>query len=249
MLKKILEFVGCSLIFKKGFRRAGLILWFIIMGIISSVYNLVTAESRETYAESMDYQAMCSNGEFEKAHLVKAKYYKAYSKELGKWRSGAWRDRQAREAQEIYQATASYIFAREVVATYDKSEADNDQKVISLLIAIPVDGAPLAEGEYGNGMFYNNDAAVSSPTAIDHVVYQSWVQFFNNCCDKVFDLALANDDLELASKAIKLYKKEVATHFVADTIKGGDYNIAIVTYNNSRSITALQKLNDYNKNK
>ncbi len=249
MLKKILEIVGCSLIFKKGFRRAGLILWFIIMGIISSVYNLVTAESRETYAESMDYQAMCSNGEFEKAHLVKAKYYKAYSKELGKWRSGAWRDRQAREAQERYHATASYIFAKEVVAIYDKSEADNNQKVISLLIAIPVDGAPLAEGEYGNGMFYNNDAAVSSPTAIDHVVYQSWVHFFNNCCDKVFDLALANDDLELANKACKLYKNEVATHFVADTIKGGDYNIAIVTYNNSRSITALQKLNDYNKNK
>ena len=247
MFKKAIVFVGRSLILKKGFRKSGLILWFIIMGVISLAYDCLTADKREAYVKSMDYQAMCSNGEFEKAHLVKAKYYKDYSKELGRWRSGAWRDRQAREAQEIYQATASYIFAKEVVAIYDRNKVDNAQKVINLLIAIPVDGIPLAEGEYGSGMFYNNDAAISSPTAIDHVDYQSWVQIFNNCCDKIFDLALANNDLELANKACKLYKNEVATHFVADTIKGGNYNIAIVTYNDLRKNVAKQKIYEYNE--
>lgn len=70
-----------------------------VFAIVSVIYNIATVDGRERYAASMDYQTMCANGEFEKAHLVKAKYYKAYSKELGKWRSGAWRDRQAREAQ------------------------------------------------------------------------------------------------------------------------------------------------------
>jgi hypothetical protein len=161
---------------------------------------------------------------------------------LGEWRSGAWRDRQAREAQEIYQATASYIFAREVVAIYDKSEADNDQKVISLLIAIPVDGAPLAEGEYGNGMFYNNDAAISSPTAIDHVVYQSWVRFYNDRCEQLLDLALAYGDKAFAQKVVKLYKTEVVTTFEQDTIKGDDYRIAIVSNDSSRYQRALERV-------
>jgi hypothetical protein len=96
-------------------------------------------------------------------------------------------------------------------------------------------------------MFYNNDAAISSPTAIDHVVYQSWVQFFNNCCDKIFDLALANDDVELANKACKLYKNEVTTHFVADTVRGDNYNIATVTYNVLRKNIAERKLAEYNE--
>lgn len=139
--------------------KSGLILWFIIMGVISLAYDCLTADKRDAYVKSMDYQAMCSNGEFEKAHLVKAKYYKDYSKELGRWRSGAWRDRQARAAQEIYQATASYIFAKEVVALYDRKKKDNTQKVIALLVSIPVDGAPLAKGEYGNRMFYTSIAS------------------------------------------------------------------------------------------
>lgn len=84
------------------------------------------------------------------------------SKELGRWRSGAWRDRQACEAQEIYQATASYIFAKEVVAIYDRNKVDNAQKVINLLIAIPVDGIPLAEGEYGSEL----PAVFGEPSAL-----------------------------------------------------------------------------------
>ena len=248
MFKKAIVFVGRSLILKKGFRKSGLILWFIIMGVISLAYDCLTADKREAYVKSMDYQAMCSNGEFEKAHLVKAKYYKDYSKELGRWRSGAWRDREAREAQERYHAVAAYIFGQEIVSLHNGNSAGKNQQIIGLLVAIPVEGAPLAEGEYGSGMFYNNDASISSPTSIDHVVYQSWVAFYNSCCDKVLDLALAKGDMELADMAYKLYKREVSTHYTADEAKGGNYNIATVGYNDLRKDIASQKIMESTNN-
>ena len=249
MFKYVLTFAGRALVFRKGYRKAGFILWFVILGIVSSVHDYLTADERNAYAASMDYQTMCSNGEFDKAHLVKAKYYKEYSTELGAWRSGAWRDREAREAQEKYHATAAYIFGQEIVAIYRGTAANKAQQIIDLLVEIPVEGRPLTEGEYGSGMFYNNDASISSPTSIDHVVYQSWVAFYNGCCDKVLDLALANNDIDLANKVHNLYKTEVSTHYTADTTKGGDYNIATVVYNNSRKEAAAQRLADYNENK
>ena len=49
--------------------------------------------------------------------------------------------------------------------------------------------------------------------AIDHMVYQSWVRFYNDRCEQLLNLALANDDMELARKVAKLYKTEVDTHF------------------------------------
>lgn len=248
MFKRVMLFVGHALIFRKGHRRAGLILWMIIIGIASAIENFATAGSRERYAASIDYRAMCASGEFEKAHLVKAKYYDEYSAELGSWRSGAWRDREAREAQERYHAVAAYIFGQEIVSLHNGNSAGKNQLIIGLLVAIPVEGAPLAEGEYGSGMFYNNDASISSPTSIDHVVYQSWVTFYNSCCDKVLDLALAKGDMELADMAYKLYKREVSTHYTADEAKGGNYNIATVGYNDLRKDIARQKIMESTNN-
>ena len=242
MVKRILLYIGQGLLFKRGYRFAGFVFWIVILAVLSGISDYVSKDSRMAHRASMDYQAMCANGEFEKAHLVKAKYYKEYSSELGAWRSGAWRDRQARKAQEKYHATAAYIFAQEIVAVYNSTDTNKSQSVINLLVAIPAEGAPLAEGEYGSGMFYNNDASITAPTAIDHMVYQSWVRFFNDCCDKVLDLALVNDDMTLANRVCKIYKKEVSTHFVADTIKGGDYKIATVKYNDLRINTAKQKV-------
>lgn len=242
MFLRILTFVGRSLVFRKGYRKAGIIIWLVISGLFSSAYDYLTADSRKAHAESMDYQSMCATGDFGRAHLVKAKYYKEYSRELGAWRSGSWRDRQAREAQEKYRSTVSYILAQEIVSKYNENDTAKAQAVINLLLAIPVEGAPLAEGEYGSGMFYNNDASISAPTAIDHVVYQSWVSFFNDCCDKVLDLALVNDDMGLANKVCRLYRKEVFTFYQPDTIKGGDYNIATVVYNDLHKDAAINRM-------
>lgn len=242
MVKRAFMYIARSLVFRKGHRFIGVVLWIIIVGVLSDLSDYVTRDAHNAYNESLDYQTMCATGEFQKAHAVKVKYYKEYSSELGAWRSGAWRDRQARKAQEKYHATAAYIFAQEIVSVYNSTDTNKSQSVINLLVAIPAEGAPLAEGEYGSGMFYNNDASITAPTAIDHMVYQSWVRFFNDCCDKVLDLALANDDMTLANRVCRIYKKEVSTHFVADTIKGGDYKIATVKYNDLRINTAKQKV-------
>ena len=113
-----------------------------------------------------------------------------------------------------------------------------------MLVEIPSEGSPLSEGEHGNGMFYANDAGIEKPAAIDHVVYQTWVRFFNDRCDQVFDLAYSNGDMKLVKKVSKLYKTEIITSYKADTLKGNDYCIAIVKYDNSRRDEAIEKSNE-----
>ena len=109
-------------------------------------------------------------------------------------------------------------------------------------MAIPSEGAPLAEGSYGNGMFYDNDAAVGNSMAIDHVVYQSWVRFYNDRCEQLLDLALADNNKEFAKRVARLYKAEITTQFQRDTLLGDRYSIATVSYDTSRCEAAVLRV-------
>lgn len=73
------------------------------------------------------------------------------------------------------------------------------------------------------------------------MVYQSWVLFYNDRCEQLLNLALANDDMELARKVAKLYKTEVDTHFEQDTVRGDGYSLAAVLYNDSRCAMAIER--------
>lgn len=228
------------LCFRKGYRVLSCIVWFVLFVLVMiplDNYNRAeNAELREKY----DYHKRCAEGDFAAAHAIKAKYYADYTSLLGKWRSGVWCDREARQYQERYRAALAYIFSQELSHVYATGSDNRDEKLISLLVAIPSEGSPLTEGEHGNKIFYSNDAGIN-PMGIDHMVYQSWVRFFNDRCDQVFDIAYSNGNMELAKKVCRLYKTEVNTTFKPDTINGSNYCIGTVTYDNSRRDAAISK--------
>lgn len=222
------------LLWKKGYRFLS---FFVYLLLFVALDVVMTQNKQRDYMQesyNSDYRRMCAEGDFVSAHIVKGELYDRYTRLLGKWRGGEWCEREALEAQERYHAATSYIFGQEIVSIYNHSDSHSYDAVIKLLVAIPSEGKPLAEGRYGNKMFYNNNASLESPLAIDHLVYQSWVRFYNDRCEQLFDLALANGNMALACRVSKLYKSEVITRYEADTIAGYDYNIAIISFDNSR---------------
>lgn len=237
--------IRAVLCFQKGFRLVSCVVWFLLFVVIFISIDNAMQRDQEARAAKMDYQHFCAEGNFQAAHKVLNYYYSDYKDELGRWRSGEWRDRQALQAQESYHSVLAYIYGQEIASIFAGGDEGQQKKLLSLLIAIPTEGAPLSEGRHGNGMFFDNNAGVGETMAIDHVVYQSWVRFYNDRCEQLLDLALAYGDKEFAQKVVKLYKTEVVTTFEQDTIKGHDYRIAIVSYDNSRSQRALERVENF----
>lgn len=217
--------------------------WIVVVLVILLVGGIYSAvqDTTDGNANKYDYQTPCLQGDFVAARAIQDQLYQEYSKALGRWRSGEWKDREARQAQEQYRSAVAYIFGQEASMIYLGEDAKKNEKLIGMLVAIPIEGAPLQEGKHGNGMFYKNDAGIGVPMAIDHMVYQSWVRFYNDRCEQLLNLALANDDMELARKVAKLYKTEVDTHFEQDTVRGDGYSLATVLYNDSRRSMAIER--------
>lgn len=238
---KFLRYIGNALLLNKGHRKAGILLWVLICGVLGGTLDYI---SRNEGVSQPDYVFLCTQGDFEGARDVQDKYYADYCNEYAAWHGGGWNAQEARMAQEKYHSIAAYIFAQEIASIYYGEEKSRDGDLISRLMSIPTEGAPLAEGCYGNGMFYANDAGVGEPLAIAHVTYQSWVSFYNDRCEQVLDLALANGNKEFARRIAGLYKSEVVTQFEPDTTRGGNYCIATVSYNASRREMAIQRTDD-----
>lgn len=228
--------------------------WLIILVIVGVVYGLsqivldidtdpmgVGGFSGITTEQEQEYYTLCAEGDFVGAKKVLNSFYNEYTQEFGKWRGGAWNDREARQKQQQYHTAMAYIFGQEATSIYYGEATDKTSKLISLLVAIPTEGAPLSEGKHGSGMFYDNDAGVGASLAIDHVVYQTWVRFYNDRCEQILNMALANDDIALATKVAKLFKTEVKTSFEQDEVRGDEYNIATVTYDDSRRVEATNR--------
>lgn len=214
----------------------------LVLGVMSAIVDAVSENDQvQNNKEERDYQTLCANGNFVEARVVQNRLYEEYTKVLGRWRSGEWCGREARQKQEEYRSVAAYIFGQEISSIYYSEEPKRNEKLISLLISIPTEGAPLAEGVHGEGMFYDNDAGVGEPLAIDHMVYQSWVRFYNDRCEQLLNLGLANDDTVLIRKVAGLFKADVNTTFQQDTVRGGDYRIATVSYDATRRNKAIEQ--------
>ena len=238
-MKNAFKYIGNALLFNKGYRKAGFLFWFLIASVLGGTADYLAQDDIDYQSE---YVLLCSKGDFEGARNIQDKYYTAYSNQYAAWRGGRWNDREARAAGEKYHSIVAYIFSQEITAIYYGGDVAREDKLISRLMAIPTEGAPLAEGNHGNGMFFNNDAAVGNSMAIDHVVYQSWVRFYNDRCEQLLDLALADDNKEFARRVARLYKAEVTTQFQRDTLLGDRYSIATVSYDTSRCEAAVRRV-------
>ena len=241
-LSELLDILWKALLWRRGYRIASVVLWIVILGLISIPFERAQWAEEDAYAERTDYRARCAAGDYDGAHAILSEFYAAYSNALGRWRTNGYMSDEARIAQERYRAALAYIFGQEAAAIYyDSTKNRDDNALIQLLVTIPTEGAPLSEGTHANGMFYNNDA-VANTAAIDHVVYQSWVRFYNDRCDQLLDMALTNNDSEFAQKIGRLYKREVETRFTPDTVRGDNYSIATVSYDDSRREQAARRI-------
>ena len=237
----IKEIALAVLCFRKGYRVLSFFFWFFLLGLISIPIEYASKKEYQQQAEDRNYQRRCAEGDFVGARAIRDELYTSYTKKLGQWRSGEWCDHEAIQRQEIYRAAAAYIFGQEMTAIYASEAESSVGKLVSMILSIPSEGAPLAEGRYSEGMFYDCKPAIGVTLAIDHSVYQSWVRFYNDRCEQVLELALASDDKQLARRVAKLYKVEIVTRFEADPVKGREYNIAVVSYDNSRRNAAIKR--------
>lgn len=245
-IQSILHDLWQSLLWRRGYRIASVIVWLVVLALLSIPVERAEWAAEAAYEKRTDYRSRCAEGDFEGAHAILSEFYADYTDELGRWRANAYHASQARILQERYRSALAYIFGQETSAIYfDPEKGHDDNELIRLLVTIPTEGAPLAEGTHANGMFYNNDAA-ANPAAIDHVVYQSWVRFYNDRCDQLLDMALTNNDSLLARKIGRLYKTEVMTRFAPDSVRGYNYDIATVTYDDSRQAHAGRRIAEMN---
>lgn len=244
-LSELLDILWKALLWRRGYRIASIVLWVVILGLISIPFERAQWADEDAYAERTNYRARCAADDYDGAHAILSEFYADYSNALGRWRTNGYKRDEARIAQERYRAALAYIFGQEAAAIYyDSTKKRDDNALIQLLVTIPTEGAPLSEGTHANGMFYNNDAGANA-AAIDHVVYQSWVRFYNDRCEQLLDMALTYNDPQLAKKIIRLYKTEVETRYTPDTVRGDNYSIATVTYNNKRQEQALRRLAEH----
>lgn len=245
-IQSILHDLWQSLLWRRGYRIASVIVWLVVLALLSIPVERAEWAAEAAYEKRTDYRSRCAEGDFEGAHAILSEFYADYTDELGHWRANAYHASQARILQERYRSALAYIFGQETSAIYfDPEKGHDDNELIRLLVTIPTEGAPLAEGTHANGMFYNNDAA-ANPAAIDHVVYQSWVRFYNDRCDQLLDMALTNNDSLLARKIGRLYKTEIVTRFAPDSVRGYNYDIATVTYDDSRQAHAGRRIAEMN---
>lgn len=241
-IKGILHDLWQALLWRRGHRIASVIVWLVVLALLSIPAERAECAAEAAYEQRTDYRSRCAEGDFEGAHAILSEFHADYSAELGRWRANAYHAPQARILQERYRSALAYVFGQEISAIYfDPEREHDDNELIRLLVTIPSEGAPLAEGTHASGMFYDNDAA-ANPAAIDHVIYQSWVRFYNDRCDQLLDMALTNNDSLLARKIGQLYKTEIVTRFSPDSVRGYNYDIATVTYDDSRRANAARRI-------
>lgn len=228
------------LIWRKGYRPLSALAWLLILVPILNYADRTDNTAREEYQKQTDYQKFCSEGDFDAAHHVLTGYYKKYMSAAAKWKSNMYGDKDTYTQQARYRAAAEYIFGQEMKYTAEQGGSDGD--LIALLLAIPVEGVPLGEGEHGNGMFYNNAPAAYAPPAVDHVLYESWCRFYNDRCEQMLNWAIANDREPLARKVAGIFREEVQTSFRQDETKDKGYMTGIVRYDDSRIRRVAEKI-------
>lgn len=228
------------LTWKKGYRSISALAWLLILVSIINYVDRADSTTRNEYKEQSDYQKFCSEGDFDAAHHVLTGYYKKYMSAAAKWKSNMYGDTDTYNQQARYRAAAEYIFGQEMKYAAEQGGSDGD--MIELLLAIPVEGVPLSEGEHGNGMFYKSAPAAYIPPAVDHVLYESWCRFYNDRCEQMFNWAIANDRESLARKVAGIFKEEIKTSFKQDETKDRGYMIGIVHYDDSRIRRAAEKI-------
>ena len=96
-----------------------------------------------------------------------------------------------------------------------KNQREYSDIIIAMLQSYPVEGRPLAPGHYSyNRLHIYNDPNLDKDNVEyngDHYKYCNWLPKYNQLCDRLLDIAIANKNNYLAQKLLPLFKKNIET--------------------------------------
>lgn len=148
------------------------------------------------------------------------------------------------EDDDQYKETYDFVFKEEAMYLCAKNDEDSHNRLTFLLTSIPVKGKALPEGTpYNNSTWHEVTDGL-----IEHKDYRDYVVGFNQKCDYIIDLAIANHKYNIVEYVFPLYKpvpeplklpKEIAD---VDSINK-NYVLYKISYSNSDRENARNKIN------
>ncbi len=186
-----------------------------IIGVIASVWICVgmfsgdrdkgNVQSTKVIRHYDTYQEAARAHDFEAAHKILDKMLEDYrNKEVTPY-SDSWfasNKRHNKESQEkyemekAYEEGVEYVFDAELLYLCSLGDKESADRIVFLLSEIKVEGIPIPEGEKGESLARRsgNDSYIWSASK------------YNKICDKVIDLAITNQSIQIIKAILPLYK-------------------------------------------
>lgn len=125
-------------------------------------------------------------------------------------------------AKQLATKYASINNASFVTQLAAKNKREYSDIIIAMLQSYPVKGHPLAPGHYSYDRLhkYNNETLDKDNVEYDegHYKYCAWLPKYNQLCDHLLDVAIANRNSYLAQKILPLFKKNIETVVAEENI-------------------------------
>ena len=189
----------------------------------------VTGSDGKVYT---NYREACRNGDFDAAYSILEKK----REEFEKFKEENEMDRSNLEKYDAmvnnYEDGMNYVFNAEMLYLTSQNTEESSNRILYLLAESEIPGTPTtAGGEYKNDDYENA------------IKYIEGIARFNNRCNSVLDMAIAQKNEKLANGVVKLMKQNVDVD-KEYTFIGSTLSVSSKGVNNTDIDLAKKKLND-----
>ena len=208
---------------KKRFKTWHIVLMvFIGLGIVFSISDSCERKAKleEKEAVNTEFMEAIGAGDLVKARKMLNLFYEQYNKS-------------SMYSRGQYYEYADMLFDAEVGRLIASGDLNPDS-VIYVLSNIKIDGNAIAEGTK-----YYSKYSFKDEECRNHERYIESVNRYNQKCDRMFGIALANKDYELAERIIAMFKDVPAPLYYST---GNDSVDNYMEYSSAVSINAREKL-------
>lgn len=139
------------------------------------------------------------------------------------------------EGKEIYNEAFDYVFNAEAIFLCAKGDDESINRLVFLLASIPVVGVALPEG-----FTYNSNVG---SVFREHEKYIEYTNRFNQKCDALIDLAIANHNISIAERIIPLFKLTTEPLRGLEKDTADKYVEHKIVYINNAKDNAIRKVN------
>lgn len=157
-----------------------------------------------------NYRELCRINEFESAHRVLDELYNEYvnsDRETGPTNRAKYLD------------ALDYIFNKEALYLFSLEDEQANKRITYLLTEIPVRGTCPSDGAEC-GLNVNEFGFMQIEQDVAWAKYYSFVTDYNSKCTQLLDLAIANDNKNIAKKLLAMYKEDIEVENRLIELKG-----------------------------